>query len=327
MKSESICIETSALTIGYGIGVRSNVLLKDLNLHIQRGQLVCFMGPNGAGKSTLLRTLAGLQKALSGTIQYETGKTQSHFSLPEHVAIVLTDRITAVNMTAFEVIAFGRYPYLGWDVKLSSTDLELIEKTMAEFRIQHLKDNRIYELSDGQMQMVMIARAVVQDTDVILLDEPTAHLDLNNRLEIMNLLRRLAHQSNKAIVASTHELDLALQTADLIWLTGNNKTIVIGIPEDLVLSGAFDATFMFKGFDLKTGKVEHEAHRETNIALIGSGHAYLWTKNALERNGFTVAELNASHAVEISQGENGLSWVVDGKLTFNSLNTLIRHFA
>lgn len=171
------------------------------------------------------------------------------------------------------------------------------------------------------MQMAMIARALAQDTPVLLLDEPTAHLDLNNRVEIMNLLRNLAHHSGKGILVATHELDLALQTADTIWLTGKNKNILTGIPEDLVLNGSFDDIFQFKGFDLKTGKVFHEAWRGISIALIGEGYEYLWTKNALERNGF-LTDMKANFVVQVSHEGNPLTWEFQGQV-YHSLQQLL----
>jgi iron complex transport system ATP-binding protein len=320
-------ITTRKLSVGYVSGAVRNALLQDLDLALIPGKVTCFMGPNGIGKSTLIRTLAGLQKPLSGEIRYDGIHIGDSVDLPQHLAVVLTDRITAINMTAFEVVAFGRYPYLRWDVKLSEKDKQIITRTLSEFHIDHLRNKKIHELSDGQLQMVMIARAVVQDTPSILLDEPTAHLDLNNRLEIMNLLRNLAHQSNKAILVSTHELDLALQTADLIWLAGQNKTITIGIPEDLVLNGAFDSIFQFKGFDLKTGKVEHVPHRGITIDLTGSGHEYLWTKNALQRNGFVIGVNAPGHKVSVSQENSALLWTVDDQTFFNSLEDLVNHLA
>jgi iron complex transport system ATP-binding protein len=140
-----------------------------------------------------------------------------------------------------------------------------------------------------------------------LLDEPTAHLDLNNRVEIMKLLKQLTRDSNKTILTATHDLDLALQTADTIWLTGKNKDIISGIPEDLVLSGQFDSIFEFKGFDLKTGKVIHLPFRNTTIALRGEGHYLLWTKNALERNGY---KIEPSGNIEISIHETSRLWTI-----------------
>src|SRR5687768_13771557 len=187
------CIETSGLSVGY----KDNPLLFDLNLKLYAGELVCFMGQNGVGKSTLIRTLAGLQPALSGQITYDTFKSPSPGDLPRHLAVVLTDRITAGEMTVADVVSFGRYPYLNWTAELSLKDNEIIDEALAKIRIGHIKNKKLHELSDGQVQMVMIARAVVQDTPIIILDEPTAHLDLNNRLEIMGMLRTLAHKSNK----------------------------------------------------------------------------------------------------------------------------------
>ncbi len=179
------------------------------------------MGPNGCGKSTLIRTLAGLQQPIEGTIPKKDERT---------VAVVLTDRIQSPHMTVSELIVFGRYPYLGWDLKLSEKDKAIVNECIDVVRVRHLIDKKINELSDGQMQMVMIARALAQDTPVLLLDEPTAHLDLNNRLEIMNLLRKLAREKNKAILLATHELDLALQTADSVWLA-NGNSIKKGAPK------------------------------------------------------------------------------------------------
>ncbi len=264
------------------------------------GELVCLMGPNGIGKSTLLRTLAGLQKPLQGKISAATEK---------NIALVLTDRIVATNMTVYDLVTYGRYPYLDWSISLSSEDKKIIEESIRQVHIQHLKEKRFYELSDGQLQMAMIARALAQQTPILLLDEPTAHLDLNNRVEIMNLLRSLSRNAGKAILVCTHELDLALQTADRIWLTTTDKKIKEGIPEDLVLDGSFDAVFQFKGFDLKTGKVQHKAFRNIAVNVIGEGHEYLWTKNALERDGYEI-DKNSAVTIFIKSSINQTIWEI-----------------
>ncbi len=304
-------ITSHQLAVGYNSNGDESVLLEDLNLHLREGELVCFMGPNGIGKSTLLRTLAGLQKPLRGELTgIENGK----------LSLVLTDRITATNMLVYDLVAYGRYPHLSWNISLREEDHRIIEEAIALTQIGHLKNKRLYQLSDGQMQLVMIARALAQQTPVMLLDEPTAHLDLNNRVEIMNLLRKLARQERKAILVCTHELDLALQTADWIWLATLNKKVVSGIPEDLVLNGAFDEVFQFKGFDLKTGKVEHEAHRNKPIRLIGKGYPYLWTKNALERCGYEVTA-DAETVIKI-QTEQTTTWQLQD-LTLNSVADLL----
>jgi iron complex transport system ATP-binding protein len=313
---DSIPLQTAHLCVGYG----KHILLEDLNLSMKAGNLICFMGPNGIGKSTLIRTLAGLQKQLSGSITRPSSGEVQH-----QLSVVLTDKITSANMTALELISFGRYPYLDWNIKLSDEDRAIIQNAIAQVHLEKLIDKRLYELSDGQLQMVMIARALAQDTPVIILDEPTAHLDLNNRVEIMKVLRNLARKANKAILVATHELDLALQMADEIWLTGKNKNILTGIPEDLILSGTFDEIFQFKGFDLKTGKVQHEAHRGKTIQLTGEGYEYLWTKNALERSGYEVVPEQGTHTVSLIKKESNVSWILDANKSFISLRDLLLH--
>jgi iron complex transport system ATP-binding protein len=312
-----IILKASNLSVGYLNRNTRNILLENLNLSVESGQLICFMGSNGVGKSTLLRTLAGLQKPLQGIITVGGADTLN----PKNISVVLTDRITAVNMTVHELVTYGRYPYVDWNIRLTLNDKQIIEQAIELTRISSLVARRLYELSDGQMQMAMIARALAQDTPLLLLDEPTAHLDLNNRVEIMNLLRSLAHTTGKGIMLATHELDLALQTADYIWLAGKNKNILTGIPEDLVLNGAFDEIFQLKGFDLKTGKVNHEAWRKVDINLKGEGHEYLWTKNALERNGFLVSDAGQV-TVTIERSDSHLLWT-SGDQSYRTLRDLL----
>jgi iron complex transport system ATP-binding protein len=307
------------------IGYPGQMLFENLNLSLSSGQLVCFMGPNGAGKSTLIRTIAGLQKAISGTIVFSGQERNQGNLIQQEIALVLTDPVREINMSVYEVITFGRYPYLNWNLNLDEKDRSIIQQAIQKVNIEKLVNKKLHQLSDGQMQMVMIARAVAQDTPVIILDEPTAHLDLNNRVEIMRLLHQLTRLEGKTILLATHELDLALQTSDLIWLTGNSKNIITGLPEDLVLNGAFDETFKFKGFDLKTGKVQHSPFRKVIIQLKGDGYFYLWTKNALERNGYSVVSENAGYSVEILNENNEPQWVLNSKHPFNSVSALINY--
>jgi len=270
-------LSSKNLSVGYA----SNILFEGIDLELQSGKLTCFMGPNGIGKSTLIRTIAGLQNPLSGEISKLDEKK---------IALVLTDKIAATHMRVYDLVSYGRYPHLNWSISFSEGDYQIINQSLDEVHLNHLRDKKLEELSDGQLQLAMIARALAQQTPIILLDEPTAHLDLNNRVEIMKLLLHLARTQNKAILVATHELDLALQTADNIWLATSDKKIKTGIPEDLVLDGSFDEIFRFKGFDLKTGKIQHQSFRKERINLQGSGHEFLWTKNALEREGFLVSD-------------------------------------
>jgi iron complex transport system ATP-binding protein len=311
-------VQTSDLSIGYNQNGKVLCLFENLNIRLSAGELVCFMGPNGIGKSSLIRTLAGLQKPLEGKI---------HIPKEQAIALVLTDKITAINMRVYDLISYGRYPYLSWNISLSEKDHALINEAIALVHVEQLINKRIYELSDGQLQMVMIAKALTQDTPVLFLDEPTAHLDLNNRVEIMNTLRELSRTAGKAILVATHELDLALQTADRIWLATQDKKIKEGIPEDLVLDGSFDQVFQFKGFDLKTGKVYHTPYRNLSVNLIGEGHEYLWTKNALERTGYEVGK-NSSITINVNTAANSTSWMLtseNAKTAFNSLAELLNN--
>ncbi len=314
MASE-VLLETKNLSVGYPMKSEIKVLLENLNLSLRAGELVCFMGPNGIGKSSFIRTIAGLQPALTGETIL-SGK-----DLPQHrLAVVLTDKLAPNQMRVSDLITFGRYPYLSWNIRLSPTDTQAIDHAIALTGIGHLLNQKISELSDGQLQLVMITRALTQECPILLLDEPTAHLDLNNRVEIMNLLRSLAHTSNKAILIATHELDLVLQTADRIWLATRDKKILSGIPEDLVLDESFDKIFQLKGFDLKTGKIKHQIRQSLKIKLEGMGPTYLWTKNALERCGYEVSE-QGSKIIQI-KNEPALKWIVDAT-EFSTIEALI----
>ncbi|HTH54736.1 MAG TPA: ABC transporter ATP-binding protein [Cyclobacteriaceae bacterium] len=296
-------LSTKNLSVGY----TSNVLFEGVDLELYPGKLTCFMGPNGIGKSTLIRTLAGLQRPLAGEILNQDEKK---------IAVVLTDKVTATHMTVYDLVGYGRYPHINWDVSFSSIDLEVIDQSIREVRIASLIDKKLEELSDGQLQLAMIARALAQETPVLLLDEPTAHLDLNNRVEIMKLLLKLAREKDKAIVVATHELDLALQMADDVWLATPDKKMVTGIPEDLVLDGSFDNVFKFKGFDLKTGKVQHQSFQKKTIHLQGEGYSFLWTKNALERQGFSVST-DGELTIWVYSDENRTAWKINDRSFFS----------
>jgi iron complex transport system ATP-binding protein len=300
-------ITTRNLAVGYRSGKHELRLFEGLNLAIRPGELVCFMGPNGVGKSTLLKTLAGLRPPLSGFVSEAN---------PETVAVVLTEKIQTPHVTVRELAAFGRYPYLNWHAAQREADEKIIADSLAAVRAETLADKKLSEVSDGQLQMAMIARALAQQTPALLLDEPTAHLDLNHRVDVMKLLRTLARQQHKAILVATHELDLALQTADRVWVAFE-KNIVEGIPEDVVLSGVFDEVFQLKGFDLKTGKVQHEATRNKKIRLRGTGYRLLWTKNALEREGFEVHESEGLELIVLPDG-----WQAEQR-TFSSLREVL----
>lgn len=287
-------LTTHDLSIGYGSKKGdAKHIAQNLNLALHPGKLVCLLGPNGAGKSTLMRTISGLQPPMSGDVFIEGTSVEAldPGELAKRLSLVLTERVQTGNLSAQEIVTLGRTPYTNWMGKLTATDHEKINWAMQVTDTQRHANQRISQLSDGEKQKVMLARALAQDTNLILLDEPTAHLDLPHRVEMMHLLHQLAHQMNKAILLSTHELDLALQTADELWLMNPAQPFVAGIPEDLVLRGAFQSAFARPGFnfDLSTGTFSiHPPATRFTISLI-SEHAdfSFWTQRALKRVGIT----------------------------------------
>ena len=305
-------LRTTDLSVGYA----GQVVMSRLNLELCAGSFICFMGPNGIGKSTLIRSLAGLQQPLKGKVIIDP--------TAKRPAVVLTDRVTAGYMTVRQLVTFGRYPYMSWNLKLASMDIEAIESAISRLNLSTLAERHLHELSDGQLQLAQIARALAQESSLILLDEPTAHLDLNNRLEITLLLRKLAHESGKAVVMATHELDLALQTADEVWLAGRGDQMVAGTPEDLVLQGTFDEIFKLKGFNLRTGKVQHVPSRSRKVAVAGEHAAALWTRNALARCGYVVVSSAGDQTVGLHEnGEGKITWTLDENRSFASIELLL----
>ena len=287
-------LQTRDLAIGFLKGKNVNTVLSEINIFLKPGELVCFMGPNGVGKSTLLRTISGVQKPLKGDVLIKNTPIQS-LSLNEKaklISIVLTDRSITANLSVHELIVLGRHPYTNWTGNLNKEDQLKIDEAISLTKIEAIADKKLHTLSDGQLQKAMIARALAQDSDIMILDEPTAHLDLNNRLEVMNLLLSLAHSTNKAILIATHELDLAVQTADRLWLAAFGKPIQLGTPEDMVLNGAVEKTFFNENikFDLYSGRFKMPQQSGTKIWLEGDDPVKLWTRHALERIGYQIEE-------------------------------------
>lgn len=287
-------VDAPDLSIGY-FSKKGNICIAEhLNLHIYKGEMVCLIGPNGCGKSTLIRTLAGIQPPLQGKITIENIPIhpQHMFELSKKMSVVLTDRIEIQNMQVFDLVALGRHPYTNWFGKLTEIDLEHITKAIHLVGLDGFSHRLIQTLSDGEKQRVMIAKALAQDTPFIMLDEPTAHLDLPNRIEIMKLLKELAHTTYRSILLSTHELDLALQVADRIWLMQNNKPLMCGTPEDLVLNGSFEQVFKKQSFDfdITNGLFKIVYTYSQKISISGDKIKCFWTTRALHRHGFEICE-------------------------------------
>ena len=318
MKEAAPLLKSQSLTVGYNPGSKKEkAIAGPIELDMHAGQLVSLLGPNGAGKSTLLRTLAGLQPALTGQVEMH-GKNTAQFKPIERakkISLVLTGALRPANLNVYSLISLGRYPYTGWLGKLSKHDKEVIQAAIEATGIQQFLKRKIDQLSDGEAQKVMIARALAQDTPLIILDEPTAHLDLPNRIELMRMLHRLTTEANKGILISTHDLDLALQVSDEIWILKAGGEMHKGAPEDMVLNGTFEAAFDRVGnlFDKATGTFNiHQAYGQ-NIHLVGEGAAAFWTKRALQRQHFQVnTGEKADYTIKVLYEENKTAWVLEG---------------
>ena len=230
----SVSISTNNLTIGYN----NLVVQRDLNFELHPGEMVCMLGPNGCGKSTLLRTLAGLQPAIGGTFTISNSLIEA-----SQIALVLTERLSIENTTVHDVVAMGRYPYTSFLGGLSGRDEQIIEQSLSDVGLSGCSHTFFNDHSDGEKQRVLIAKALTQETPIILLDEPTAHLDLPNRIRILQMLRRVAREQGKTILISTHELDLAIQLSDRIMLMTPQKGIQLDTATNLRATGAFTAAF------------------------------------------------------------------------------------
>lgn len=241
---EHISIEAKNITIGYTSKKKNHVVASRINFKIKKGAFVCILGKNGIGKSTLLKTLTKVQRSLDGTIELE-GKnlnTYSNLDLAKSLSLILTEKLPESNLTVYELIALGRQPYTNWMGTLKRSDIEAIERSLKLTGIEHLVSKKYFELSDGQFQRVLISRALAQDTNTIILDEPTAHLDIEHTLETFQLLQRLAIQENKTIIASTHQIQLALQNASELFLMTEDE-ILMGTPKEIIAKNYMDKLF------------------------------------------------------------------------------------
>ncbi len=299
------------LSIGYHHGgTGTTVIAEHLNLRLDHGEIVCLVGPNGVGKSTLLRTLTALQPSLSGSVTIEG--TDIHKldlrSRARKIGVVLTERINVGILPAFDLVALGRHPYTGWSGRLTDNDMSVINWAIRSVGATELRSRNVNELSDGERQKIMIARALAQEPAIVVLDEPTAFLDLPRRVEIIGLLKRLTRSTKRAILLSTHDLELAIRAADKLWLMKNGQ-IHSGAPEDLILNGALEEAFSAEGisFDREHGSFHPTAQISTYIRFEGGGRPGLWTKRALQREGIGISQ-DAAYLIKVSETSGGLSW-------------------
>lgn len=287
------------LSTGYAEPRGRRTVSLELNLGISSGEVVMLMGPNGSGKSTLMHTIAGLLPPLSGQVKI-LGQSLARLGrrdVARALSLVLTERVDGGNMTVWDIATLGRYPYTNFFGKLQREDEKMVAEAIEQCHLKGMEQRLIAELSDGERQRVMVARALAQDTPLILLDEPTAHLDLPSRLDLVLMLRRLAHELGKSMLISTHELDLALSWGDRLWLMDREGKVISDIPEALVLGGHVGRVFGNQelSYDVERGEFLVKREDLRPICLVAEGmpsedHHVYWTMHALSRLGYKRSE-------------------------------------
>lgn len=238
-------LELAGLTVGYRTRRSRKVVLAGLDTSLEKGRLIGLVGPNGAGKSTLLRTLSGLQPPLAGSVRLlgrDLGRMRRD-EVAQQVAVVLTDRVAPGRLTVADVVALGRHPHTGWSGRLGASDREAVTAALEAVGAGELTKRMLWELSDGQRQRVMIARAIAQAPRLLLLDEPTAFLDPPGRIRVFELLQDLAHDRRIAVAVCTHDVEVAARHADRLWVVGPENGMRVGTPHELAHDGTLEAAF------------------------------------------------------------------------------------
>ncbi|HBF4079347.1 TPA: ABC transporter ATP-binding protein [Clostridioides difficile] len=264
-------LKTNNLSVGYN----NKVVISNINVEVKDGEILCLLGSNGAGKTTLLRSLSKLISPIKGEI-YLNGVNISCISrkaLSKKMALVLTNRLLGDLMTVQDIVNIGRYPYTGFFGNLSKKDLIMVDEALESVDALHLKKRYFDELSDGEKQKVLVARALVQEPEIIILDEPTTHLDIKHRLELINILKKLSKEKSISVILSLHEIDIALKSCDKVALIKNNKVIAYGQPEDVVDEDIINSLYELddKNFNSLLGSVEISNKSKNEVFIIGGG--------------------------------------------------------
>lgn len=294
-------ITVENLAIGYCRRHERKPVAEGLTATVRSGRLSCLLGENGVGKSTLLRTLSAFQPPLGGSIRLLERPLERYSprELSHALAVVLTEKCDLANMTARELVGMGRSPYTDFWGRLRREDRQIVDEAIERVGIAQLAGRMVQTLSDGERQKVMIAKALAQQTPVIFLDEPTAFLDFPSKVEIMRLLHRLTRETDRTIFLSTHDVELALQLADCLWILRRGEGLRTGTPEDLSLDGTLQQLFPDRGirFDAERGLFRIDQPLTGTIGLQGCGAARQMAAKALRRIGLDPVEGSAERTV------------------------------
>ncbi len=318
-------LSTKSLCIGYPQGREYLILQRNINITVNKGEIISLMGQNGVGKTTFIKTVTGLLEPISGSVRYgdDDLKEIPVSQLAQKISLVLTEKPSNLNMTPVELISITRHPYSNWIGILSKRDKDIIEWALSETHVNYIANRKLYELSDGQLQKVMIARALAQETDLIILDEPAAHLDINNKIEVMLLLRKIAEQG-KGILISTHDLQVSTQLSDQLLLFNFNEPVKEGIPEDMILAGTLQEGLYLTeyGYDMIHGTI-HQKNEGPGINVSGEPTVKYWVERSLERKGFNIHPEKSNQQI-ICESKDKLIFVSGkNKETFTTIKDLL----
>lgn len=288
-------LQTHDMAVGFVQGGKRTTLLKGLNLKLNQGSLVALLGRNGAGKSTLIRAITCDNAPIEGSVEID-GNPASEITkhqLSRLVALVATERIMGGAFTISELVALGRQPHTGFLGRLSKHDKEIVNQCLEAVGISHKAQQHVASLSDGERQKAMIAKALAQETPIIVLDEPTAFLDVASRIETMQLLHKLAHEQNKAVLLSSHDISQSLLLADELWVITSDHEVITGSTEAVVMSGAMDRVFGDTSIFFNGNLCDYEAQLPTRVKvklLCDDSNLTRCMTNALLRNGIALDE-------------------------------------
>lgn len=304
-------LEAKSLSVGYN----KKAILENLEFALYPGDFVCLMGSNGRGKTTLIKSLCGQLELHSGKILLNQVDVEnlSALQISHIISVVLTDRLDLPHLSVRQFVALGRAPHTGFWGSLRTRDWQAVERALQDLQIEELAELQYNQLSDGQRQMVAVARAVAQETPIILLDEPTNYLDMPHKMALLSLLKRIAYERRTAILFSSHDWDVISEMCTLVWLTDLQGKLQIGMPEEIILWGDLSETFDFQHihFSREMGKFIEPKTYSHYVKLVGEDSLVVqWTTHALAKEGIGIS---AEALIAVHCADRTWTFCLDGK--------------
>ena len=323
-------LSLESLLIGYRSGGRRSALIPSLTASVRKGELIALIGQNGTGKSTLLRTITGLHPPLKGNVIIRGKKLGDYqrYDLAKNIGYISTEPVRVNNMKVIDLVRLGRYPHTSWTGKFEKEDHELVADAIRKTGLEDFTARYINELSDGERQRAMIARILAQDAEILVMDEPTAFLDIRSRYEMIHLLHDLSFSRGKTIIFSTHDMLTAIGESDRIWLISADS-FSDGAPEDLILKGSFEKLFAGSVVKFNSSDATFSYRREMRgmVGIEADGIVRYWTEKAANRAGFEASDAVGGIRIKVIAGDNSIKWQANRGtevIAFSSLYDLVK---